>query len=107
MGMLDTLVDDQTAFLAGVSREIVVREETVGPESGFEAKHKVVFETPRTVGYRASVPDIAGSLKRLMTDPGLRERMGKAARAHVVQHFDYRVVARQFVEIMGKKLGIV
>jgi hypothetical protein len=32
--------------------------------------------------------------------------MGKAARAHVAQHFDYRVVARQFVEIVHKKLGI-
>lgn len=105
MGMLDTLVHNKTAFLAGVAREIVVREEILGIESGFENKHKVEFETPRTVDYRASVQDIAGYLKDLMTDPPLREKMGKAARAHVVQHFDYRVVAKQFVEIIRNKFG--
>jgi glycosyltransferase involved in cell wall biosynthesis len=106
MGMLDTLVHGQTAFLAGVAREIVVREQILGIESGFEDKHKVEFETPRTVDYRASVPDIARYLTDLMTDSALRHTMGKAARAHVAQHFDYRVVARQFVEIVHKKLGI-
>jgi len=58
------------------------------------------------VDYRASVPEIAGYLKDLMIDSALRERMGKAARTHVVQHFDYRVVARQFVEIIRNKFGI-
>ncbi len=106
MGMLDTLVHNKTAFLAGVAREIVVREEILGAESGFEDKHKVEFETPRTVDYRASIQDIAGYLTNLMTDPALREKMGKAARAHVVQHFDYRVVAKQFVEIIQNKFGI-
>ena len=106
MGMLDTLVHNKTAFLAGVEREIVVREEILGIESGFEDKHKVVFETPRTVDYRASVQDIAGYLTDLMTDSALRENMGKAARAHVVQHFDYRVVAKQFVAIIRNKFGI-
>ena len=106
MGMLDTLVHNKTAFLAGVEREIVVREEILGIESGFEDNHKVVFETPRTVDYRASVQDIAGYLTDLMTDSALRENMGKAARAHVVQHFDYRVVAKQFVAIIRNKFGI-
>lgn len=106
MGMLDTLVHGKTAFLAGVDREIVVREEILGRESGFEDGHKVVFETPRTVDYRASVQDIAGYLTELMTDPDLRENMGKAARAHVVRHFNYRTVAKQFVEIIRNKFGI-
>ncbi len=106
MGMLDTMVHNETAFLAGVAQEIVVREEILGAESGFEADHKVQFSTPRTVDYRASVPDIADYLMALMTDPTLRERMGQAARLHVVQHFDYRVVARQFVEIIHNRFGI-
>jgi glycosyltransferase involved in cell wall biosynthesis len=42
----------------------------------------------------------------LMTDAALRERMGKTARERVVKNFDYRVVARRFVEIMNDKLGI-
>ena len=106
MGMLDTLVHNETAFLASVAQEIVESEEIVGAESGFEDRHKVEFETPRTVGYRASVPDIARHLTDLMTDSALRESMGKAGRAHVVQHFDYRVVAKQLVEIIRHRFGI-
>lgn len=106
MGMLDTLVDKETAFLAGVGQEIVVTEEIRGREAGFEDMHTVVFDAPRTVDYRASVEDIASSLRILMTDPLLRERMGKAARAHVVPRFDYRVVARRFVDIIRRRLGI-
>jgi hypothetical protein len=41
-----------------------------------------------------------------MNDPALRGRMGQAGRAHVVDHFDYRVVARNFVQIVQEKLGI-
>jgi glycosyltransferase involved in cell wall biosynthesis len=107
MGMLDTLVQAQTGFLASVAEEIVVTEDVRGPEAGFEEGHRVVFPSPRTVDYRASVADIAQYLKDLMTDEELREQMGKAARLHVVKHFDYRVVARQFVEILRRKLGIV
>ena len=106
MGMLDTLVHGETALLAGVAREIVISEDTRGREAGFEDHHTVKFETPRTVDYRASVPDIARYLTDLMTDPALREQMGKAARAHVIQRFDYRTVARQFAEIIRARLGV-
>ena len=44
MGMLDTLVHGETAFLANVAQKIVVNEVTLGDESGFEDKHKVVFK---------------------------------------------------------------
>ncbi|NVO20185.1 MAG: glycosyltransferase family 4 protein [Bacteroidetes bacterium] len=106
MGMLDTLVHGETAFLAEVARKIVVNEVMVGGESGFEDKHRVVFNSPRTVDYRANVQDIAKYLLRLMTDAALREKMGKSARTHVVEKFDYRVVAKRFVQIMNDRLGI-
>jgi len=106
MGMLDTLIDGETAFLAKVAQEIVVNEVVVGKESGFEQETRIVFPTPRTVEFRASVDDIAAHLLSLMNDHSLREKMGKAARAHVIKHFDYRVVAEQFVQIVSKKLGI-
>ncbi len=106
MGMLDTLVHGETAFLAGVGQEIVATEAVRGREAGFEDMHKITFETPRTVDYRANVEDIAQYLKLLMTDPLLRERMGKAARAHVVPRFDYRVVAKQCVEILRRRFGL-
>ncbi|MEK6482123.1 glycosyltransferase family 4 protein [Catalinimonas sp. 4WD22] len=106
MGMLDTLVHQQTALLASVAQEIVVNEVILGNESGFEDQHKVVFKSPRTVDYRASVHDIANYLMDLMTDTALRNQLGKSARKHVVQHFDYRVVAKRFISIIQEKLGI-
>lgn len=106
MGMLDTLIHGKTAFLAGVAKKIVVNEVELGTESGFEEHHKVVFNTPRTVDYRADVQDIAGYLLTLMNDAPLRDKMGKAGRERVVANFDYRVVAKKFVQIMNDRLGI-
>jgi len=106
MGMLDTLIHGETAFLADVARKIVVNEVTLGGESGFEDKHKVVFDTPRTVDYRANVQEIAKYMMTLMTDAPLREKMGKAGRERVVANFDYRIVAKRFVQIINDRLGI-
>ena len=106
MGMLDTLVHGETAFLANVAQETVANEVILGSESGFEKKRKVVFQSPRTVEYRASIDDIANYLMTLMTDPALRKKMGRAARARIVKNFDYRVVAKRFVQIIHEKLGI-
>jgi len=106
MGMLDTLIHGETAFLAEVAKKIVVNEVMLGTESGFEEHHKVVFNAPRTVDYRADVQDIAKYMMMLMNDAALRDKMGKAGRERVVANFDYRVVARKFVEIMQDRLGI-
>lgn len=106
MGLLDTMIHGETAYLAGIAQEIRLRETIVGDESGYESGHRVVFKSPRTVDYRASVHDIANHLLELMQDVELRTKMGRAGRKHVVEHFDYRVVARKFVEIVRKRLGI-
>jgi alpha-maltose-1-phosphate synthase len=106
MGMLDTMVHGETAFLAGVAKKIVVNEVMLGGESGFEEHHKVVFNTPRTVDYRADVQDIAKYMLTLMNDAPLRDKMGLAGRERVVANFDYRVVAKKFVQIMNEKMGI-
>jgi len=102
MAMLDTLVHGETAFLARVAREIRITETVMGPESGFEPNHKVVFNQPRVADYRASSPDIAEYLKLLLNDPDLRRRMGAAGRRRVVELFDYRAVARRLVEILSQ-----
>ena len=106
MGMLDTLVHGETALLAGVAQKIVVTEVILGAAAGFEEGHKVVFDTPRIVDYRADVPDIAKYLELLMNDASMRDRLGKAGHERVVANFDYRVVAKKFVQIMNDKLGI-
>ena len=106
MGMLDTLIDGETAFLANVAQKIVVNEVILGGESGFEDNHTIKFKIPRTVDYRANVQDIATGLLTLMNDQELRYNMGKAGRKRVVANFDYRIVAKKFVEIMSNKLGL-
>jgi glycosyltransferase involved in cell wall biosynthesis len=106
MGMLDTMVHGQNAFLASVAQEIRMKETLVGDESGYQAGHRVVFKRPRTVDYRASVHDIANYLMQLMQDGGLRKNMGEAGRKRVVENFDYRVIAKRFVAIICEKLGI-
>ena len=106
MGMLDTLIHGETAFLSEIAKRIVVNEVMLGEESGFEDKHTVKFQVPRTVDYRANVQDIAKYLLLLMNDAGLREQMGIAGRKRVVENFDYRVVAKRFVQIIHDKLGI-
>lgn len=106
MALLDTLVHGETAFLADIAQEVVIRETVLGDESGYEKDHRVVFNSPRTVDYRASVHDIADYLMKLMNDSGLRIKMGKAARERVIKNYDYRVVAKKFVQIISDKLGI-
>jgi glycosyltransferase involved in cell wall biosynthesis len=106
MGMLDTLVHGKTAFLAGVAQEVRLKETTLGKEEGYEAGHRVVFKRPRTADYRASIHDIAKFLLELMAKPALRAKMGAAARKRVVELFDYRAVAKRFLEIVSDRLGI-
>ncbi len=104
MAMLDTLVHGETALLANIAQEVRIAETTVGEESGFEAGHRVVFDNFRTADYRASVHDIANYLMDLLENPELRRKMGEAGRQRVVGQFDYRVVAKRFVELVSARL---
>ncbi|MCX6169991.1 MAG: glycosyltransferase family 4 protein [Ignavibacteriales bacterium] len=106
MGMLDTLIHEETALLASVAQKIVVNDVLLGDDAGFEDQHKVTFKVPRTVDYRANVHDIAKYLMMLMTNAELRDKMGKAGRERVMKNFDFRIVAKKFVQIMNDRLGI-
>jgi len=106
MAPLETVVHGETGFLASVAQEIRIGEAILGEDEGYEAGHRVVFEPLRTADYRASVQDIAKYLMDLMTDAGLRAKMGEAGRKRAVELFDYRVVARRFLEILDDRLGI-
>jgi len=106
MAMIDTLVHGETAFLANVAMEIWVREAMLGEDHGYEPGHRVVFKNPRAADYRASVYDIADYLMKLMKDADLRKRMGEAGRKRVVGNFDYRVVAKQFADVVKRRLNV-
>ncbi|MBB6498208.1 glycosyltransferase family 4 protein [Pedobacter cryoconitis] len=107
MGMLDTLIHGETALLARVAEKIVVNEVSIPDESESTGYKKILFDEPRTVDYRANVHDIAEYLHQLITQPLLRLELGQAARKRVVENFNYRKVAEQFVKIINDKLGIV
>ncbi|MDB5017035.1 MAG: glycosyltransferase [Mucilaginibacter sp.] len=106
MGMLDTLVDGETALLANVAEKITVDHVILGKAAGYEENHKINFDIPRAVDYRANIEDIASSLLELMNHPFQRIQLGKAGRKRVIENFDYRLVAKQFVEMVSRKLGI-
>jgi glycosyltransferase involved in cell wall biosynthesis len=106
MAMLDTLVHEETALLAGVYKENYIDETVLGPEAGYPEGRRVAFAQPRIADYRADIGDLCQYLEALIQDAGLRQRLGEAGRKRVVDHFDYKVVARRFVEIMSQRLGI-
>jgi glycosyltransferase involved in cell wall biosynthesis len=89
-----------------VAEERKITEALYGEGHDYEKSSRIVFPSPRTAEYRASVPDIAEYLLLLMKDSALRRRMGEAGRKRVVELFDYRQVARQFVKVVSERLGI-
>jgi len=105
MGPQDTMIHGQTALLAEVAERIVLRETFLGPESGYEENTRVIFDPPRVVDYRASIPDISRYMSQLMNDPELRSKLGHAARERVTEHFDYMVVAKKYLDLIQRKLG--
>jgi len=107
MAMLDTLVHGETALLAKVAARNYISGAVLGPESGFPPGHQVHFDQPRVADYRADVGDLTTYLGQLLNDPPLRQRLGAAGRARVVEHFEYRHVARMFLNILSEKLGVV
>jgi glycosyltransferase involved in cell wall biosynthesis len=100
------MLHGENAFLAEVAQEVHIKETIIGDESGYEPRHRYVFKEPRVVDYRASVYDIANYLMDLMTNEDLRKKMGQAGRERALKHFDYRVVAKKFVEIVTEKFNL-
>lgn len=103
MGLLDTIVDGETGFLAKVGQEIKVEKLIVGEEHGFPKGTVFKFDPPKVIDYRADVEDIAKYLDRLILDEDLRKNMGMAGRKRAVEVFDYKVVAKKFVDILMKR----
>ena len=106
MAMLDTLVHGKTALLARIGVENKVYEANLDFEDHPELNRKVTFDPPRIADYRANIQDLCQYFEELIESDELRQSLGSAARKFVVDHFDYRVVARRFTEIISQRLGI-
>lgn len=107
MGLLDTMIHGQTAYLAQVEKKITVNQTILGPEAGYAPDSKIIFDEPRTVDYRASVGDIAHFMLELMNNPMLRKTMGENGRKNIIENFDYRVVAQNFIKIVSEKFNSI
>ena len=106
MAFRDTMVNGENALLASVAEEIKISEAVLGEAEGFAPGQRVVFPYARTSDFRASVPDLAAHLSTLMQNPQDRERLGAAGRQRAIEHYDYRLVGRLFLQILHEKLGL-
>jgi len=88
-----------------VGEEIKLSEEWVYKHQGFKEKKKIVFDEPKTVDIRADVDDLAKYLLRMLSEDDMRDEMGRAAREHAVNNFDYLKTSSDIAQIIEKKLG--
>lgn len=105
MGIKETVVHGETGFLADVATWISITEGNVGPNEGYPDERVIKFDSPKVIAVRASVDDLAEYALRLLSDDGLRERMGRAAREHVCESFDYRNVAKSVMSLVEERLA--
>jgi glycosyltransferase involved in cell wall biosynthesis len=105
-GIKDTVIHNETGFLAKVAETIDLDQEWVYPEMGFEKKQIIKFDKPKTFAFRADVDELADYLLKLMESPDLRKKMGENGRKHAVENFDYRVTSLKLAKTIEEKLGI-
>jgi len=105
-GPAETVIHNQTGFLAKVAEEVKLTEEWVYPHMGFGEQTKIRFANPKTFGYRADVEDLRKYTLKLLTDDKLREEMGKMAREHAVKNFDYKLISKKMLDIIKEKLEL-
>jgi len=105
-GPAETIIHNKTGFLARVAEEIKLDEEIAYPSMGFCIKQIIKFDKPKTFAYRANIDDLKEYTLKLLTDPALCEKMGKAGREHVVENLDYRVTSKKMLDIIKEKLKL-
>lgn len=106
MGPSETILNQKTGYLAKVASEVKLEQEWAYPSMGFKKKQIVKFDSPKTFAYRADVEDLRKHTLKLLTEQDLREKMGKAAREHVVNKFDYRHISQKMINITKEKLNL-
>lgn len=106
MGPKETIVHGTTGFLANVADTVELNQEWAYTSMGFEERHMVVFDKPKTFAYRANTDEIADYLLRLLTNDDLRRTMGESAREHAVKNFEYRKIAKEVTDTIAKRLNL-
>ncbi len=106
MGIKDTVIHNETGFLTKVGEEIKLEEEWAYKWMGFEKKHKIQFDKPKTLSYRVDVDDLSKYLYKMLSDDELMLKMGENARKHVVKNFDYVKTSKDINDLIEKKLDL-
>ena len=103
-GPRDTIVHEKTGFLVDVNYEVKLDSEWAYPWMGFEDKHKIVFDKPKTFAYRADVDQLANYTLKLLTDDKLREEMGKNAAEHARDKFNYLTTSKKILDLIEENV---
>ena len=103
-GPADTIIHNQTGFLADVEEEIKLHSEWVYKHMGFDHKQVIQFETPKTFAYRANINQLAEYTLKLLTDDELREQMGQAGAQHILKNFHYKDISRRMLDLIERKV---
>jgi alpha-maltose-1-phosphate synthase len=106
MGPKETIIHGKTGYLASVEKTINLESEIISPDMGFKRQGRIVFDEPKVFAYRANIDDLAEYLLLLLTDDERREAMGRAARQHVIDNFDYRKLAGQMTQTIKSRLNL-
>jgi glycosyltransferase involved in cell wall biosynthesis len=67
--------------------------------------HLVEHEKSGLLVEPGDVAALTDALERLVTDPGLRQRLGRAARATIEQRFDGSRIALRYEELFAELVG--
>lgn len=85
-----------------------IREVVVDGETGFLIPLVQMKESPfEPVNPDRFARDLAAGINRLMADPALRARFGKAGRKRAVEKFSWSAIARQVQDLYGKLVASV
>jgi len=103
-GPRDIVKHNETGFLADVEYKIKLDREWVYPHMGFNKKMQIEFPIPKTFAYKANIDQLAESTLKLMKDPDLREKMGKAAEERALREFHYKVIAQRMIDLIQKNV---
>lgn len=103
-GPRDTIVHGKTGFLVFVEKEIKLDREWAYDWMGFEDKHMVTFEKPKTFAYRADINELADCTFQLLQNDHLRREMGKNAVEHVLKNFHYKVAAEKMLKLIKEQI---
>lgn len=106
MGPKETIIHNKTGFLAKVKSKIELEGEWVYPNMGFDRKFWMKFPEKKVFAYRADEEQLADFTLKLLTDSALREEMGKNARQHTLENFEYKMIAKRVSDLIKEKLSL-